>query len=148
MLLSTGNEAVRERYRERRLVGTPPDPSDVQEVLEIREHSYFCSKLALIATGRLPVRIRTRLAFVKQPSLPKPNPDRESSLLAVLQGGSLGRVVPHVGRLPTIPVGDGQSLVLSRDALEIPRYPADGPVSSRCHSQPGLRLKRRGFDDA
>jgi len=67
VLLSTGNGRVRERYRERRGVWTPPDPSEARKVLEIREHSYFWSKLALISTGRLPVRIRTRLAFVKQP---------------------------------------------------------------------------------
>ena len=36
VLQSTENERVRERFRERRAVWTPPDPSNVRKVLEIR----------------------------------------------------------------------------------------------------------------
>jgi len=53
-------------------------------------------------------------------------------LLAVWQGGSLGRGVPHFGRTPTQPIGGGHARVPSRGALGLPQHPADGPPGGSC----------------
>jgi len=93
----------------------------------------------------------------RHPALPLPTegwafptqiPVGRVPLLAVWQGGPIGRGVPRLGRTRTRPIGHTQSVVPSRDVLGLPRHPASGPSSSRGQSPRGLQPKRRGFDAA
>jgi len=76
---------------------------------------------ALVEEARLRRQARAAaLPRVTGGTFPTQTPGERVPLLAVWQGGSLGRGVPRLGRTPTRPIGHSRSVVPSQDVLGLP----------------------------